>query len=1207
MFCKRLLVGAVLVACATPAVQHPPENKSIATTQRTQASKEQGEVFSLEDLQEGQRLQSFQALALYLNEAEQPIGGRFLHVSTGFTLDLLQIQSVPQAFIWVNSFPTSDKGEPHTQEHLLLGKGNVGRSLASIEEMTLTESSAFTQQWRTAYHFQTNAGAAVFYQNVEQHLSALLHPDYTDEEIRREVRNWGLVEDPATKALRLEEAGTVYQEMVSSSGKPDSLLFRAINQMLYGADHPLSYSSGGWPSALRTLKPEDIRKFHRDNYHLGNMGMVASLSKEIMLSDALRQLDAIFMRLEPAPPKTRFMKPSDLPMPKAASAGQVQFVDYPSEGEQNPSALLFAWPATRSLTPKDKILLELFLESFSGDATTTLYKLFIDSKTRVMETGAKSVYAFLDSEMVKGNPVYLGLEDVDPANLTEAKVREIRGLIKKELTYIAELPDKDPALIAFNARVKSRAVETKRGLSKFIDSPPGFGFRNTGSGWMTHLETINRSAGFRKSVTQKVELNEILVALDGDKNLWREQLSAWGLLNAEPYAVAMHPSSALLKEDEAAAKTRAKEELSRLEAKYSLSDEQATLQKYKAEYDDATAALEREAMAGAAMRFVEKPPLSLDDQLAYEIKSLQGVPMVASTFDGMASSTMGLALRLDGVPEDKLIYLSMLPGMLTRVGVIEDGKPISYEDMSERERAEILALNASFSSDQRTGRVELVLRGAGNNVIESKQAIKWMSLVLNHPDWRPENLPRIRDVVDQSLSNLRSRTQGPEESWVNDPADAYRNQDNPLLLSTSSFLTRAHHVYRLRWMLKDSGKDEAALTKFLNALATSGAKAKRKELKALLTAINESAAKPPKSLSVVFDRFKELPDSAKQVSRDAANDLALLLDDIPDATLLNDWHYLVRQLRDDLMTPPEKVLEELSALRKSLLLTGNARMFQIGSKASQEATVPSITALLSTLTKAPAAPVTYRKTRLIEARLSSRTKVTPLFVGLLSPTMQGGVFLNSAPSASYFDTDREAQLNYLASCLYAGHGAQGIFIKTWGAGLAYSNGMRGSPRGGLIAYYAERTPELPQTLRFVIDMLKGSKPTADLAEYALAIAFKELRGANSYEYRGEQMAEDLADGITPEVITRFRKALLGLRKDPDLVSELIRRKDVVYAQLLPGYGVKARDVTGAVYYVIGSEKQLDTYEGYLKAVEGADTALLRLYPRDYWLTGTPKK
>src|SRR5689334_1937230 len=96
-----------------------------------------GGVITFSDLSAGQQLNGFRATAVYLSGEGTPIGGRFIHERTGFTLDLLQIQSVPQGFIWVNSFPSSDMGEPHTQEHLLLGKGNKGRAVASEEDMSL--------------------------------------------------------------------------------------------------------------------------------------------------------------------------------------------------------------------------------------------------------------------------------------------------------------------------------------------------------------------------------------------------------------------------------------------------------------------------------------------------------------------------------------------------------------------------------------------------------------------------------------------------------------------------------------------------------------------------------------------------------------------------------------------------------------------------------------------------------------------------------------------------------------------------------------------------------------------------------------------------------------------------------------------------------------------------------------------------------------
>src|SRR3712207_8414949 len=116
---------------------------------------------------------------------------------------------------------------------------------------------------------------------------------------------------------------------------PVTLLNRAQNQMLFGADHPLALSSGGWPAAIRTMKAEDIRKFHADNYHLANMGMVASFPKEMPAGDVLRRLDAILNRLEPTRPERRYTSEADMPAPRPAHAGQIKLVEYPQKNERS--------------------------------------------------------------------------------------------------------------------------------------------------------------------------------------------------------------------------------------------------------------------------------------------------------------------------------------------------------------------------------------------------------------------------------------------------------------------------------------------------------------------------------------------------------------------------------------------------------------------------------------------------------------------------------------------------------------------------------------------------------------------------------------------------------------------------------------------------------------------------------------------------------
>ena len=277
---------------------------------------------TLDKLSPGGSVNGFKVTSIYLNDADKPMGARFIHDRSGFTLDVLQIESVPQGYTWVNSIPVSDQGEPHTQEHLLLGKGTTGRAFASLDTMWLSASTAFTQQWRTSYHFNTAAGPDVFFDLFAAELNAMLNPNYTDEEIRREVRNFGITQDPDGK-LRLEEKGSVYNEMVSSTGNPYRQLFRAAGHLIYGPEHPLAMNSGGEPSGIRTMKPEDIRNFHKNSYFLANMGTIVSFPKSVPLSSILSRTDAILDKLQPKQETRKAQSLTDLPEPKPARTGSI--------------------------------------------------------------------------------------------------------------------------------------------------------------------------------------------------------------------------------------------------------------------------------------------------------------------------------------------------------------------------------------------------------------------------------------------------------------------------------------------------------------------------------------------------------------------------------------------------------------------------------------------------------------------------------------------------------------------------------------------------------------------------------------------------------------------------------------------------------------------------------------------------------------------
>jgi Zn-dependent M16 (insulinase) family peptidase len=1130
------------------------------------------------DVNEQTTSHGFHAVSVYLNDAEQPFGARFVHQKTGFTLDLIQVQSVPQAFAWVNSFPVSDKGEPHAQEHLLMGKGNVGRALAASQSMTLTEATAFTQQWRTCYSFNTKAGLPVFYDEFKLQLEALLHPDYTDEEIRREIRNFGVSEDPVSHRLRLEEKGTVYNEMMSSMNNPGWALFRQFGLDLYGAHHPLAYNAGGEPSAIREMQAADIRNFHDRHYFLGNMGAIVSLPKGETVAVELATLDRILNAVQPMPVRRKAESEDALPRPQPEAAGSIQVVDFPFENEQQPSFIGLAWPANRKLDLRQTMLLQLFLDSFAGDTSTDLYRLFVNSRTRKMDLGAEGVFTFLNQD--QGYPLMIGFNQVAAANLTEAKAKDIRTLVRAELARMAALPDGSAELTEFNALVRGRLVDQKRQLSKLVNSPPGFGSRNGSAVWMEQLYHLNRAPGFRRSVTQKQDIEAIDQMLSGDKNIWRDLLRQWHLTDTEPYGIVAHPSAALLKKQQQESLERTGAEAKRLKARYKAGVEQDAIRLYQKDYDAASARLDEVAGNAAARKFLDAPPLTLDDQLEYkETKLASGVPLVSSVFDNMTSATTGIALRLDVVPESDLPLISLLPALLTQTGVIENGKPVPYEEMQEMLRKQVLSLNAAFSVGIRSDRIELELRGSGNDLAESRRAIEWMRLALAHPDWRAENLPRIRDLVEQSVSRLRASMQGSEESWVMNPVLAYWKQTNPLYLTTTSFLTRAWNADRLRWMLKDAGAPE-----------------NRSALAARILALGDRA-KDRAQMNALVERLK----TEDGVMKDLGADLAQLLPDLPDASLQADWHYLCTQISRDLLVTPETILARLEALRTSLLMPGNARIWMVGSRANLDALQAPLEAMAGELKSGYAASVAYDPARRIDARLRDHQgdAAPPRFVGLFDANLTGGVMMTVLPSASYDNGSRDAQLDYLASRLFAGYGAHGIFTKTIGAGLAYSNGLRGNTHDGYAGYYAERMPEIPQTLHFAIDVVKKGPRDPKLVEYMVAMAFQESNASGSYEARAEAIANDLADGITPASVKQFRQSMLALRQEPGIDREIFQRVDKVYGRLLPGYGPKAKDAAGAVYYIIGNDKQFRAMDADVQTRE--DEHAYKLYPRDYWL------
>ena len=378
---------------------------------------------------------------------------------------------------------------------------------------------------------------------------------------------------------------------------------------------------------------------------------------------------------------------------KSAEPGTIRIIEFPSENAEQPSSILFSYPATLKLNLTEKVLLDNFLSVFAGDANTNLYKKFIDSKTRELDTGAQGMYSYVEDS--PGAPVWIGLSDVPAANLNAEKAALIRQKIMEEFARVAAFKDGSPELKEFNDRFRNALTAYRRNLSKFVNTPPGFGFRNGGNGygWLWQTRYLNQEGDFRKSVTLKPQVEQVESLLASGKNFWRDYLAKWKFAETKPYVAVAHANPQLITQEQAERKARADAQTNELKKKYNMTDGQEAIRRYKAEYDATTAELEKLEKRSDA-KFIENPPLTIDDQIDYKETSIGNVKLGVATFDNMTGATTGLALGLDAIPENDLVYFS-LPDLLRGAGVIKDGKAISYEEMSEMLRKEILSLRGS--------------------------------------------------------------------------------------------------------------------------------------------------------------------------------------------------------------------------------------------------------------------------------------------------------------------------------------------------------------------------------------------------------------------------------------------------------------------------------------------------------------------------------
>ena len=1145
----------------------------------------------LEKLTEGQKIHGFSVNCLYENGSGAAMGARFISDDYDFIIDLLRIESVPQAFFWVKTPPSGDMGEPHACEHLLLGKGVKGRYVSALEDMSLGKSSAWTAQTNTVYHFNTVAGIGTFYDLFQAKLDALLNPDFTDEEILREVCHIGVATDPETGQLILDEKGTVYTEMISSFEKPSRHLWLRLGEILYGENHPLANSAGGYPDDIRKMTAEDMRKFHSESYLLCNLGVIASIPTDVSIEEYLQRMTAILKSVQPKPIKSKNvgMTAIELPPPENPKlAPIVEIIEAAGGSPSDPREIYMAWPAILEYDFFDEMVISSFLGSFSQGETSNLYDLFINSETRKIDLGANGVWGYASNEM--GHPIQFGLSGVAADKMNIENLTKVRQLLLDEIRKVYNYADGSEEIKQFNKIAMGQVVQTKKQIEKLLNAPPKFGFRLAGGAWQGYLEAFEKLPGFRKSLVLEEQYGQLEKLLNSDRNFWKEYIDKCNLLTIEPHVIGVKSSESMMQAEIKAKEERLAGYLNSFKEKYGVSTDQEAIAKYKEDFDKKTAELEAIAANDQIPDFISNPPMTLDDQLNYEVMNVNNIDLVASTFENMTSSMFGLALSLDVIPEKDLVYVPFLTAVINNIGAIKDGQVVKYDEMQDRMRNEVLYCYGAFAFGFESERVELVLKGSGTNVSELQNAVGWMDALLYTPYLEKENLPRMLDVIDQSLTGLRRVMQGREENWVRYPARAYQYQTNPLIMSANCFLTKIHAYQRIKWMLTDPGStdDQKLLDDYLTKLMDSGQSMTREKLQELLMA-------PP-----------EAPENeyCQKIIPEITEDILASLAEIPDGCLAQDWSYLINETKTDLKVAPTEVLDNLKRIMAQISKTDNARMFLVSNSNDRDKIMADIATLVGKLdSKSKSVKVNYAEIPRVINRLKDRETGTekPTYVGLVYTGTRNGVLIFGAKNYPVLDTSEDAIMKMLSGKLYSGGGGHSLFMRTWSAGLAYSNGYNCGALSGNVVYYAERCPDVAETMGFVVNELKQAKEDPRMAEYALAQVFGDSRAPSEYESRGEAIASDLVDGYLPEKITEYRKKVLEIARREGLYKDLYARMQEAYGPVLIGYGQPSRDSYKGTFFMIGPDEQFESLENYIKSAEGPNK-VYKLYPRDFWLT-----
>jgi hypothetical protein len=1140
----------------------------------------------LADLKKDQQVHDLRVANLYSDYDGQIVGAKFLHIWSGAPIYLFQIETVPQAFMWVDTPADSNAGLAHSLEHLLASKGTKGRYANLLKEARLSRSAAATTDDFNLYSFSSGTGLAGFFEQFHAWLDALYRPDFTDLEAEREFYHFGISVDPVTKQKSLVEQGAVYDEMQAGQGA--YRYYFELNKRVFGSSNPFGFYGGGFPPEMRNVTPAEIHRFYSDHYRLSPAtGFIFALAPK---EDARRFLGRISKEL------TQFT-PSHVPQPnphismtpkypiEASEDTEIAIFPFPSSGETERGEIRFGWKPVRARSQVEVKLLQLFFRALGDGDKSLSYRTFIDSNTRAIDSGATNV----ESLVFLGNSPFFPAEFVGfsgiPGNkLTVKGIQQLRSSLAAVIREISQYPDHSPKLAEFNRLVLSYLKAWRRSQSVWLRSAPRFGF-GYDTDWKEHLEYLEMDPSFIRSISDESVWTAVGKRIQSGENVWRNLIGGFQLLDV-PYATASMPSPQLMQQMEEERKKRIADKLQELMSRFHTNSDQKALSGFEQEEIAKTREIEKIAARVQRPRFTDHPPLTADDEVQYRQFHIHSVPTIAAFFDHAPTIDLGLSFDLRKVPRTYYKYLPILPRCLDSLGLKKEEQVTSYADLQAQIQSKVNDFSVSYDVNPVSQRAELRIQASTLTPAEFRRALQLIQQMttLNYLD--VSNVDRLRDIVEKRRWKDDGFDKGDDDYWFMNPSQAFRYQHDPLYLALSSAFTRAHWDDRLKWLLHSQASSEEIAR--LSAFAE----------KTLSSSIGLSAEELTQNLK----RSKANGLQGELVEYWQKN-----IPQFPPDQLLAGLTTLAREVEEDLTTGPSKTITDLRELQRIVLTRSALNIDLTLDHASLEKIEPAVADFLDSIpddadhvrADSENRPDNNPLLANLRRRYNLRPADFPRYVGFEDSRGTTASLVFYADFPGYSNLNRKCLLRQLASNLAAGAGPHTFYMKVQEDGLADGSSVYSAPRLRLLRYYAARTPDITALIRSVNSTAETLAALRDpsLVDYALQETFPIPRSMSTFTDRGRGIAKDIRDGIDPAKVRRFSQAILRLRADPDLLSELTSTAmDSVCPVLIKQDCLSQQRQSRSLFFLIGPERLLADAEKKL-----AIPKLLRAYPSDFWI------